>query len=264
MSQAIQKLLEFKTQQKKITMVTCYDAWSAKLLNQTAVDWLLVGDSVAMVMHGFENTLHANLEMMVFHTKAVDRVRGTKPIVSDLPFLAHRKGRRELMRAADQLMKAGATALKIETQPGQEKAVQYLVESGIPVMGHVGLTPQFYLQLGGFKVQGQDPQSQDKIYNHALTLQDAGVSALILECVPRSLASRITNNLNIPTIGIGAGQAVDGQVLVLHDLLGLNQDFKPRFVRHFDNGAEHFHAAINNYIESVHSFSFPSNKETFL
>lgn len=252
-----------KESQKKITMVTCYDYWSAKLLAETSVDCLLVGDSVSMVFHGFDSTVHADIEMMVFHTKAVARAQTGKLIVADLPFLAHRKGKKQLMIAADRLMKAGAHILKLETQDGQEKIVQYLSESGIPVIGHLGLTPQHVNQLGGYKVQGRSEETAQKIKSHALALQSAGCHALVLECVPSSLATELSFDLDIPTIGIGAGSNVDGQVLVLHDLLGFNSDFKPRFVRRFAQGKDWMNDAIEKFTESVHSGSFPASEESF-
>jgi 3-methyl-2-oxobutanoate hydroxymethyltransferase len=257
------ELQEKKNQGQKITWLTCYDYWSAKILKETSVDALLIGDSVAMVMHGFDSTVHATTDMIATHTQAVARAQTGKLLVADLPFLAHRSDRKHLMVAVDQLMKSGAQALKIETAPGQEEGVRWLTDSGIPMIGHVGLTPQFVHQLGGYKVQGRDPAAQDKILQHALALQVAGCHAIVLECVPIDLAQRITQELRIPTIGIGAGVGVDGQVLVLHDLLGLNKEFKPRFVRHFAQGFDWVSQAIHHYSESVESQTFPSNQESF-
>ncbi len=259
----IDQLKKFKDSGEKISMVTCYDSWTAKILAQTGVDVLLVGDSVSMVVHGFNNTLHADLNMMTLHTQAVNRVQNKKPILTDLPFLCHRKGKKYLLEAVDQLMKAGASALKIETQSGQEDIVRYLVDSGIPIVGHLGLTPQYFLKLGGFKVQGSEKDSADHIFEQALQLEQAGISALVLECVPKKLAAKITQTLSVPTIGIGAGNQVDGQVLVLQDLLGFKSEFNPRFVRSFAQGDLVLKEAIAEFCSSVKNLSFPSEKESF-
>ncbi len=262
----MKSILEFKKtkqDQKKIKMVTCYDHWSAKLLAKTDIDCLLVGDSLAMVVHGFDSTVHATVEMMCLHTQAVARAKTEKLLVADLPFLAHRKGKKFLMKAVDQLMKAGAQAIKMETQAGQEKWVKYIVDSGVPVIGHVGLTPQYVHQLGGYKVQGKNQKDYQKILDHSLDLERAGISGLVLECVPDKLAAEITFELQVPTIGIGAGQQVDGQVLVLQDLLGMDSQFKPRFVRNFGEGENWFNQAIQQYTHAVNTHTFPNEKECF-
>lgn len=245
-------------------MVTCYDHWSARLLKNTDIDCLLVGDSVSMVVHGFDSTIHATAEMMALHTQAVARANTQKLIVTDLPFLAHRLGQMKLMSCVDQLMKAGAHALKIEAAPGQAEIVKYISDSGVPMIGHVGLTPQYVNQFGGYIVQGKDEVGYQKILQHSKELQEAGCHALVLECVPSALAEEITDSLDIPTIGIGAGLGVDGQVLVLQDLLGFNEDFQPRFVRHFAKGEKWFSEAIQSYTRSVDNKLFPSQEESFL
>ncbi len=260
----IDQFKKYKDSKTRLSMVTCYDAWTAKVLAQTDIDILLVGDSVSMVVHGFDNTLHADLKMMVTHTQAVSRVQKVKPIITDLPFLCHRKGKNTLLESVDQLMKAGASALKIETQPGQEDIFRFLVDSGIPMVGHLGLTPQYFLKLGGYKVQGQSQEAADHIFNHAVELEKAGASLIVLECVPNALAEKITAELKIPTIGIGAGRHVDGQVLVLQDLLGFKGDFNPRFVRHFASGDQVVKQAIQEFCESIKDQSFPSEKESFI
>lgn len=260
---SVQEFKKHKAENKKISMVTCYDHWTAKILKQTPVDCLLVGDSVAMVVHGHESTIHANTAMMVMHTQAVARAQTNKPIIADLPFLVHRKGIKHLMNSVDQLMKAGAHAVKIEAAIGQEKEVRYMADSGVPVIGHLGLTPQYIHQMGGYKVQGKTPDSYQKIYDHALRLQDAGCSALVLECVPFALAADITTGVTIPTIGIGAGSDVDGQVLVLQDLLGFNFDFNPRFVRQFAEGEKWMRTAVTDFSEAVVRVDFPNASERF-
>ena len=259
----IQKFKKKKDEGRKISMVTCYDHWSAKLLAQTEIDVLLVGDSVSMVVHGFDSTIHADIDMMSLHTRAVARAQTGKLIVADLPFLSHRMGTKKMMKHVDRLMKAGANAIKIETYPGQEKLVKYLSESGIPVIGHVGLTPQYVHQFGGYKVQGKSNEQQKQIHTHALELEKAGCHAIVLECVPNSLAQKLTFDLDIPTIGIGAGIDVDGQVLVLHDLLGFDENFKPRFVRNFAQGEDWLKKAVNDYIMQVNKKSFPRLEESF-
>jgi len=259
----IQELKESKQKKKRISMVTCYDHWSAKIVAKTDVDCLLVGDSVAMVVHGFSNTLQATTEMMALHTQAVSRAQTNKLIVTDLPFLAHRKGRKYMMNCVDSLMKAGASALKIETAPGQENAVHYISQSGVPIIGHLGLTPQYVHQFGGFKLQGKSEEEGQTILDHAKKLEQAGAHALVLECIPQALAQRITQEVQIPTIGIGAGLNVDGQVLVLHDLLGFNSDFKPRFVRFFADGEKWMGTAVNQFSQAVTDKTFPKDEESF-
>ncbi len=260
-------VLDFKKRKKqgqKITMVTCYDHWTAKVLGKTRVDSLLVGDSVAMVVHGFDSTIHAHVDMMATHTAAVARAGTKKLIITDLPFLAHRKGMKSLMKTVEKLMKSGAGALKIEMAPGQENAVRFVGESGVPVIGHLGLTPQYVHQLGGYKVQGKDSITSRKIFQQALELEQAGCHALVLECVPMELARQITEKLSIPTIGIGAGAFVDGQVLVLQDLLGFNGEFKPRFLRQFAQGENWMQKGVSDFTRSVQNLSFPNREESFL
>jgi 3-methyl-2-oxobutanoate hydroxymethyltransferase len=260
---SISELSRFKQENKKISMVTCYDHWSAQILRDSPIDLLLVGDSVSMVVHGFESTVHATIEMMATHTSAVKRAKTQKMIVTDLPFLVHRSSKKDLINSVDQLMKAGASALKIEAAPGQEKVVRYLSDSGVPMIGHVGLTPQYVHQLGGYKVQGRDKKTSRLIFDHSKRLQEAGCHALVLECVPSELAQKITDALSIPTIGIGAGPFVDGQVLVLQDLLGFNEEFKPRFVRQFAQGHIWMKEALEQFSQSVANQSFPSREESF-
>lgn len=261
---SVQEFKKLRQANKKIAMVTCYDHWTAKVLGQTDVDCLLVGDSVAMVVHGFASTIHADIAMMELHTSAVARANITKPIVADLPFLAHRQGCKTLMHAVDRLMKAGAHAVKIEAAAGQEDVVKYVADSGVPVVGHLGLTPQYIHQMGGYKVQGKTTEGYQKIFNQALQLQDAGCTALVLECIPSNLAQDITTEVSIPTIGIGAGLNVDGQVLVLQDLLGFNFDFSPRFVRQFAQGENWLKDAVNGYTRAVTQQEFPTPQESFL
>ncbi len=242
---------------EKISMITCYDYTSARILAATSIDCLLVGDSAAMTMHGHKDTLSATLAMMCFHTQAVARGAGDKFIVSDMPFLSYRKSLSKNVSSAQALIQAGAHAVKLESAAGNTKLIRHLVESGIPVMGHLGLTLQLMHVLGGFKVQGKTNESAARIKEDALQLQEAGCFALVLECIPPSLASDITQSLSIPTIGIGAGSDTDGQVLVFQDLLGMNTDFKPKFVKVFFNGQEQIKNSVEEYINAVKTGEFP-------
>lgn len=244
----------------KISMVTCYDTWSAKILSQSPVHCLLVGDSAAMVMHGHETTIPIDVRTMCLHVEAVKRGAPKKFIIADMPFLAHRKGTKPTMDAVELLIKAGANAVKIEAQPGQEKIVKHIVDSGVPVMGHIGLTPQFYHQLGGFKAQGKDTSSALRLHALAQKLEEAGCFSLVLECVPEALGRKISHLLSIPTIGIGSGPHTDGQVLVLHDLLGAQKDFVPKFVRQFANIHDTILTAVTEYHDSVTKNEFPSKE----
>lgn len=252
-----------KKQQEKITMVTCYDYTNARILAQTAVDSFLVGDSVAMTMHGHKDTISATLAMMELHTKAVSRGAGDKCIISDLPFMSYRKSLSKNVSAAQALIQAGAHAVKLEAVKGNESFIKHLTESGIPVMGHIGLTPQFIHSLGGFRVQGKTDESASRLKEEAFALQALGCFALVLECVPSPLAKSITESLTIPTIGIGAGPDTDGQVLVMQDLLGMTTDFRPKFVKHFMHGSEAIMRSVNQFVDEVRSGEFPENEHCY-
>ncbi len=258
-------ILDFQAKKgkQKLSMVTCYDFPSARLVSQTNVDSILVGDSLAMVVHGHATTLLASVELMALHTEAVARGLNGKLLVSDLPFLSYRQDLRTNVRSAGRLMKAGAHALKLEGARGNLDLIRHLVDSGIPVMGHLGLTPQSIHQLGGFKVQGKNTQDYERILRDCEDLEKAGCVSVVLECVPSLLAAEATRLLKIPTIGIGAGPETDGQVLVWHDLLGLNEGFKPKFLRTYMNGAEQIRNALNDFDASVKSVEFPSTKESY-
>lgn len=260
-------VLEFQKQKSKtkLSMVTCYDAWSAKLIAGTSVDSILVGDSLAMVMHGHSTTLPANVAMMELHTQAVARglAGSNKLLVADLPFISYRQDLKTSVRAAGRMMKAGAHAVKLEGAKGNLEMIAHLVDSGIPVMGHLGLTPQSIHQLGGFKVQGNNPAEFERIHHEAEQLEKAGCFSVVLECVPSALAAKITQDIKIPTIGIGAGPDTDGQVLVLQDMLGLNEGFKPKFLRTFMSGAELMKKALNDYDTEVKKTTFPNAKESY-
>ena len=247
-----------KMAHEKITMITCYDYTSAKILEQTHIDCVLVGDTVAMLMHGYPNTTHATVAMMSFHTKAVARGLNNKFIIADLPFMSYRQSQQDTMHAVQTLMQAGASAVKLEGAEGNLNTIQYIVESGIPVMGHMGLTPQHIHGLGGLKLQGKNDYAKKQLLQQAKQLQQAGCFAIVLECVPTELAKNISENLTIPTIGIGAGPHTDGQVLVFQDLLGLQTQFKPKFLKQYLKGEELFVASINDYVNEVNTVTYPS------
>lgn len=252
-----------KARSRKLSMVTCYDAWTARILASTEVDALLVGDSAAMVMHGFPDTTAATIEMMCSHTAAVARGRPEKLIVADMPFLSTRQGLPHAVAAAGDLIRAGAQAVKIEGFSGHEELIPHLVESGIPVMGHLGLTPQSIHVLGGHKVQGRDQEAADRVREDALRFMDAGAFALVLECVPSVLAARISQALDIPVIGIGAGADTDGQILVLQDLLGANPGFKPKFLRTYESLHDRIVAAVDKFADQSATGDFPRETESY-
>ncbi len=254
---------KFKKQQKKISVVTCYDNWSARIINQSAIDAVLVGDSAAMVMHGHADTLPIDIHTMALHVAAVVRGAPDKFVIADMPFLSFRKSLDSNVANAEVLMKAGANALKIEGAKGNLELIQHLVESGVPVMGHLGLTPQSVNTLGGFKVQGRENSQAEALAQAAKALQNAGCFSIVFECVPSALARKISEELEIPTIGIGAGLDTDGQVLVLQDMLGLNGGFKPKFLRKFLDGQKLILEALGEYHESVVNKSFPSVEESY-
>ncbi len=252
-----------KTAGRKLVIVTAYDAWSARILAESPVDALLVGDSAMMVVHGERDTLGATTEIMALHTRAVARTAGERLIIADMPFLAARKGTSFALDCAAELLRAGAHAVKIEGVRGHAEIIHHLVESGIPVMGHLGLTPQSVHAFGGFTVQAKEAAEAAQLKEDALLLQEAGAFAMVLECIPQKLAHEVTAALRIPTIGIGAGPDCDGQVLVLHDLLGFNPGCKPRFVRYYADGAVTLREAVSHFSKDVRSGAFPSSKESF-
>jgi len=253
----------FKIEGRKISIVTAYDAWSARLVAQSEVDAILVGDSAAMVMHGHTTTLAATVALMAMHTRAVVRSAAGKFVIADLPFLSYRKGKRAAMTAVGTLVQSGAQAVKLEGVTGHEDIIRHIVASGIPVMGHIGLTPQSVNQFGGFRVQGRSNDDRARLLGEAHELEDLGCFSIVLECVPGELGMRITSELSIPTIGIGAGVGTDGQVLVLHDLWGLDSSCAPRFVRRYLDGERLLTDALNEYDRDVKQIRFPSPEETY-
>jgi len=260
----VKSILDFsraKREEKPIVVVAAYDALMARLLAASEVDAILVGDSAAMVVHGFPSTVHATTEMMTLHTAAVRRGAPKAVVIADMPFLSVRQGRDEAVRAAGALMQAGATAVKIEGVSGHEDIITHLIGSGIPVMGHLGLTPQSVHQFGGHRLQGRTPEAAERLKADARTLEKLGAFSLVLECVPETLADEVTAALSISTIGIGAGAKTDGQVLVLPDLLGLDATFRPKFVRRYLEGHESVSGAINAFVRDVRAGKFPAAEE---
>ena len=258
----IHNLLSCKNK-SKISMITCYDYSMARLVNKSNIKMILVGDSAAMVIHGHNSTLPINVETMAMHVSAVAKGAPDKFIVGDMPFLSYRKSIDENMNAVESLMKAGAHAIKLEGSDGNLELIQHIVESGVPVMGHLGLTPQAVHGLGGYKVQGKSQNAADKISQDANKLQAAGCFAIALECVPTKLAKVITQTLDILTIGIGAGKYTDGQVLVVQDMLGMSSEFTPKFLRRYLNAETLFIDAFNKYAADVKDASFPNAEESY-
>jgi 3-methyl-2-oxobutanoate hydroxymethyltransferase len=255
--------LEAKARNRKLSMVTCYDYTFARLLSQSPVDALLVGDSAAMVMYGNPSTLSASVDLMRVLTEAVSRGAGGKLVIADMPFLSYRKGVAAALDVAHQFLNAGAHAVKLEGVDGHEDVIQRLTQSGIPVMGHLGLQPQSVNTYGGYRVQGRGNESARAIVRGAETLQELGAFAVVLECIPAPLAVEITAALRIPTIGIGAGAGCDGQILVLQDLLGMNIDFKPKFVRRFADTGRCILDAVGHFDEAVKAGTFPAAAESY-
>ncbi|ASQ44888.1 3-methyl-2-oxobutanoate hydroxymethyltransferase [Legionella clemsonensis] len=253
-----------KQQQSKISMITCYDYPSARIVAESHIDCILVGDSVAMAVHGYDTTVMATMEMMTLHTKAVARGLGQQFLISDLPFLGHRISKAETIKNVRQLLQAGAHAIKIEGADADTcETIAYLVNAGVPVIGHIGLTPQSIHQLGGYKVQGKNEEQALALMEQAIQLEACGCFAVVIECVPQQLATTITQRLTIPTIGIGAGAGTDGQVLVWHDLLGLQTEFKPRFLKQYAQTKDIILAALNDYAQQVQQSQFPAAEHAF-
>ena len=253
-----------KAKGEKLTMLTAYDYTTAKIIDESGINSILVGDSLGMVMLGYEDTLSVTMEDMIHHISAV--ARGTKEalIIGDMPFMSYSTGVRDAVINAGRLMSEGrANCVKLEGGKEVSDIIRAIVDAKIPVCAHIGLTPQAVNSLGGFKVQGKDEESAKKLVEDALAIRQAGAFAVVLECVPALLAKKITDMLDIPTIGIGAGAYCDGQVLVYQDMLGLYSDFSPKFVKKFANAGEVMRDGIKKYIEEVKSGAFPKEEHTF-
>lgn len=258
------RLVEMKRAGQPIACLTAYDALTAGVFDRAGIDVLLVGDSVGNVVQGHDTTIPVTLEQMIYHTQAV--VRGTERalVVTDLPFMSYQVTPQEAFRNAGRLMKeAGSGAVKLEGGERVLEAVHMMTDAGIPVMGHLGLTPQSIHQFGSYKERGTTPEEADRIRRDAVALQEAGAFAIVLEKVPADLAASVTALIDIPTIGIGAGAECDGQILVWTDMMGMSMEFRPRFVRRYAELHDAMTAAVSSYIGDVRMRSFPGPEESY-
>jgi len=253
-----------KAGNQRIAMITAYDATMARLVDTAGVDMVLVGDSVGMVVQGMPDTLSVTLDDMIYHGRCVARGLQKAHLTIDLPFMSYQLGPTQALESSGRLVKEGcAQSVKLEGGKRSAPAVRAIVEAGIPVVGHIGLTPQSIHQLGGFKVQGRSEEAADLLLADALAIQDAGAFCLVMEMVPAGLAARITAALHIPTIGIGAGPECDGQVLVCNDLLGFDTSFKPRFVKRYAELEGTMVEAMRTYVQEVREGRFPTLEHAF-
>jgi len=260
----VPEIVKMKQRGQKITCLTAYDYSFSRIFDRAGIDILLVGDSLGTVVQGNSNTLPVTLDEMIYHTKAVARGRKRALIVGDMPFLSFQLGKEQAKQNAGRFLKeGGAEAVKLEGGVAMGETIEAIVRVGIPVMGHVGLTPQFLHQFGGYKVQGKEKERRESIIRDALAVEEAGVFAVVLEGMPMDLARQITDQLSIPTIGIGAGADCDGQVLVMHDMLGLFDDFVPKFVKRYLDLGGVITDAVKTYISEVHDRKFPADEHSF-
>lgn len=255
---------EAKLNKDKLTMLTAYDYSTAKLIDEAGINGILVGDSLGMVCLGYEDTLSVTMEDMIHHSAAVARGAKNSLVVTDMPFMSYQTSVYDAVVNAGRLMKEGrAQAVKLEGGSEFAEHIRAIVNASIPVMAHIGLTPQSVNAFGGFKVQGKDEERAKKLIEDALAVQEAGAFAVVLECVPDVLSKLITEKLSIPTIGIGAGADCDGQILVYQDMLGMYSDFVPKFVKQFAHIGNEMKSAFNDYISGVKSGTFPAEKHCF-
>lgn len=257
------RLLRMRAEGLKIAMLTCYDASFAAVLENAGVECLLVGDSLGMVLQGHDSTLPVTMEDMVYHTACVARGSKTAFVIGDMPFGSFQESREQAYRNAARFLAAGAHMVKIEGGMEFTRTARFLTRRGIPVCGHLGLTPQSVHQLGGYRVQGRTADAEEQLLADARALEEAGAQMLVLEAIPAKLAARVTAELSIPTIGIGAGPECSGQVLVLHDMLDIFPGRKARFVRNFMIGASSVANAVERYVRAVKDGSFPAEEHTF-
>lgn len=264
MKNTVATFKKMKNEGTKISMLTAYDYSTAKLVDEAGINSILVGDSLGMVMLGYEDTLSVTMEDMIHHTAAVARGAKNALVVGDMPFMSYEVSVEQAVINAGRLMKEGrANAVKLEGGVRVAEQIKAITKAGIPVCAHIGLTPQSVNAFGGFKVQGKTAEAAQQMVKDALAVQEAGAFAVVLECVPAKLAAIISEKLDIPTIGIGAGAGCDGQVLVYQDMLALFSDFKPKFVKHFGNIGPQMTAAFKAYDEEVKVGTFPSEEHTF-
>ena len=257
-------LQKMKAAGEKIAMITAYDFSFAKLFDEAGIDIILVGDSASNVMAGHETTLPITLDQMIYHAQSVVRGIEKSLVVVDLPFGSYQGNSKEALISAIRIMKeSGAHSIKLEGGEEVIESVKRIVSTGVPVMGHLGLTPQSIYKFGTYTVRAKEEQEAAKLKKDALMLQEAGCFAIVLEKIPAALAKEVSESLSIPTIGIGAGGACDGQVLVMHDMLGINTEFKPRFLRRYLNLSEQITSAVQHYISDVRSKDFPNENEQY-
>ncbi len=257
-------LLLLKQKGVKITALTAYDFITAKLLDEAGIDLILVGDSLGNVFQGNDTTLPVTMEEMIYHTKAVSKGINRSMLVVDMPFMSYQLSKDEAFRNAGRIMKeTSAGGVKLEGGKRVVKAIRKITRAGIPVMGHIGLTPQSIHQFGSYRERGRDEEEAVELLEDAKAVEDAGAFALVIEKIPAGLAKRISESVSIPTIGIGAGPYCDGQILVTPDMLGLNVDFHPRFVRHYAHLADELSSAVKQYIKDIKDKSFPSEEESY-
>ena len=257
-------VVDMKAAGDKISMITAYDFTMATLVDQGGIEIILVGDSASNVMAGHETTLPITMGQMIYHTQCVVRGVDRALVVADLPFMSYQVTPKEALINAGKMMKeAGAHAVKLEGGEPIAPTIRKIVDAGIPVMGHLGLTPQSIYKFGTYKVRAKEEAEAEQLINDAKLLEKAGCFAIVLEKIPAPLAEKVTSMLSIPTIGIGAGSGCDGQVLVLHDMLGLNKEFNPRFVRRYADLHNAITGAVGNYVEDIKSGDFPSKKEQY-
>ena len=260
----INDVREMKARGEKIPMMTAYDYTSARIVDDAGIPIILVGDTLGQVVLGYDSTLPVTMDEMIHHTKAVARGAGRALIVGDMPFMSYQTGPTDALRNAGRfLQQGGAQTVKLEGGVNMARTVERIVSSGIPVMGHIGLTPQSVNQLGGYKVQGKSLKSAVRLMEDARALEEAGVFALVLECVPASLARLITERVSIPTIGIGAGRNCDGQVQVFHDMLGLFTDFVPKHAKRYADLGQTIAGAVAEYISEVKDQRFPAREHSY-
>lgn len=264
MRTTIREIAALKRRGKRIAMITAYDYTSARIVENAGVDIILVGDSLGQVVLGYDSTVPVSMEDMVHHIKAVVRGTNKAHIVGDLPFMSYQASKSHAIRNAGRLLKeGGAQSVKLEGGRHVEKTIRKIVQAGIPVMGHIGLTPQAVNQLGGYRIQGRTTKAAVELIEDAKAVEDAGAYSIVLEGVPSQLAQIVTERLTIPTIGIGAGVHCDGQVQVFHDMMGLYTDFTPKHARKYAHIAEVMGGAVAEYIQDVRAQSFPSEDESF-
>jgi 3-methyl-2-oxobutanoate hydroxymethyltransferase len=260
---SVHALQKMAAEGQKISMLTCYDASFASLLDEAGVDILLIGDSLGMVIQRQDSTLPVTMDEMVYHTRCVARGAARALVLADMPFGSYQESPQQAFASAARLMQAGAHMVKLEGGAFMAETTRFLVERGIPVCSHIGLTPQFVNTFGGYRVQGKTEADAERIVSDAQLLANAGASMVLMECVPSALAQRITESISVPTIGIGAGTEVSGQVLVLHDMLGVYPGKKARFVKDFMVEAHSIQGAVAAYVRAVKEGSFPAPEHCF-